>query len=221
MSFLFVKMPNYTYARSQGRNRFGRRRYGPLVTKGYLKAVIGTPESKFLDVTPASFTIPATLSTSSTFVLNDIIQGPGQNERIGNEVSNKSLHVRLNLARAATVDSLVRVIIFWNIEGQNQPPSLLLQNNTAGNAYISPLHKNYGKSFWVRYDRTYTLAAGQSQLVVDEIWRKMKAKTEYASTETGQITRNQLYITFISNQTVAGNQPTCTFYSRLNYMDVN
>lgn len=225
MSFLFVKMPNYTYARSQGRNRFGGRRHSRYVTKGYLKAVIGTPESKFLDRNNTPFTIPSTMTTSNTFSLNNMItQGPSQYQRIGNEVSNKSLHVRLNLARAATVDSLVRVIIFWNIDGLDLGDSAntnLLALNTAGNAYISPLNKNYGKSFWVRYDRTYTLAAGQSQLVVDEIWRKLKCKTEWNIAEPPAITRNQLYITFISNQTVAGNQPTASFYARLNYMDVN
>lgn len=219
-------MPNYTYARSQGRNRIGRRRYGRYVTKNYLKAVIGTPEPKFIDYPLASFLASSTLAASSTFLLNYIRLGTSDTGRIGNQITNKSLHVRLNMARPAALDAMVRVIIFWNMDADNTPNTNLLQDNTAGNAYISPLNKDFGKSFWVRYDRTYTLAAGQTQLVVDEIWRKLKCVTEYTGDPTPEnpgaqptITKNALYITFISNQVTSDNFPSCSMYARLNYMD--
>lgn len=218
-------MPNYTYARSQGRNRFGRRYRGRYVTKGYLKAIIGTPEAKYADTpaltgpTPAADTMTAP-GLGNVLALNDfIVPGTGAiAERIGNQVTNKSLHVRLDMARV-NVDSLMRVIIFWAVDGATEDPTNLLENNTSGFAYASPINKDYGKSFWVRYDRTYTLAAGQTQLVVDEIWRKLKCTTEWDTEVPQTVTRNTLYIAFISDQPLVANQPTFKFYARLNYMD--
>ncbi len=214
-------MPNSTYARSQGRNRFGRRYHGRFVTKGYLKAIVGVPETKYLDtyVAPIAATSQIGIApTATTFAINNIPSGTEPSQRIGEEVSNRSFHIRLNIQRAA-VDSLVRVIIYWNKDGAAQAPSNLLENNTAGEAYQSPLNKNYGKSFWVRFDKTYSIAAGQTQLVVDEIWRRTKCKTEYNASAIN-ITANQLLISFISNQTQPANQPLISFTSRVNYMDV-
>ncbi len=207
-------MPNATYARSQGRNRFGRGYRGRFVTKNYLKAVIGVPEAKWIDTTRAPAPVGPALGTGPGYqLLNAVPQGTGQNERIGNEISNKSLHIRLDIARAA-VDSLLRIIVFWNIDGAYTPSSIL--ENQA--SYQSPLNKDLGKTFWVRFDRTYTIAAGQTQLQVDEIWRRFKCKTEYL--ENGTISHNGLYIAFISNQATAANQPILSYTARLNYMDV-
>lgn len=206
-------MPNATYARSQGRNRFGRRYHGRFVTKNYLKAVIGVPEAKWLDTTKAPGPVGSSLVAANYQLLNAMPQGVGQNERVGNEISNKSLHIRLDIARAA-VDSLLRIIIFWNIDGA-YPPSSILENQAS---YQSPLNKDLGKTFWVRFDRTYTIAAGQTQLVVDEIWRRFKCKTEYL--ENDAVSHNGLYIAYISNQTTVANQPILSYTARLNYMDV-
>lgn len=213
-------MPNTTYARSQGRNNFGRRRHSKYVTKGYLKAIVGVPETKWQNALLAPISAPNTILVSGAaapVILNNISQGTGQQNRIGNQVSNKSLHIRLDIARAA-VDSILRVIIFWNLDGSANPVTNLLENNVAGAAYQSPLNKEYGKSFWVKFDKSYSIAAGQTQLVVDEIWRKLKCTTEYDEVP-GTITANALYIAFISNQATVANQPLFSFTSRLTYLD--
>lgn len=209
-------MPNTTYARSQGRNRFSRRRYGRYVTKGYLKAVVGVPENKWLNVTQAPTAIPA---TGLNVQLNNIGTGTSQSSRIGNEVSNKTLHMRLDIARGA-VDSLLRVIIYWYLDGSVATPESILEDVN----YQSPLNKVNGKSFWVKFDKTYSIASGQTQLVVDEIWRKLKCKTEY-STPGDQpnlpvTTANALYVLFISNQATVANQPILSFTNRLTFLDV-
>lgn len=216
-------MPNVTYARSQGRNRFGRRRYGPLVTKGYLKSIIGVPESKWINTVVAPTAVPSTIPTgppdAQNTCLNLISQGTTQSTRIGNEVSNRSLHVRLLLQRAA-VDSVVRVIIFWCIDGYVASGALISNLLEDPSSWQSPLNKDYGKSFWVRFDRTYTLAAGQTQLQVEEVWRKLKCKTEYALDTSNIPSHNALYMVAISNQTVLANQPLISYTARLNYMDL-
>lgn len=208
-------MPDYTYGRSTGRNRFGRRRYGRYVTKGYLKAIVGVPESKWFNVVRAPAVVGPTLGAGTSFPLNLMPQGTTQSTRIGTEISNKSLHVRMDIARAA-VDSLLRVIIFWNLDGVTSN-DLLLENPAS---YQSPLNKDYGKSFWVKFDKTYTIAAGQTQLVVDEVWRKLKCKTEFTDDATTVPSQNALFITAISNQATVANQPIWSFTSRLTYMDV-
>lgn len=215
-------MPFTTYARSQGRNRFGRRRYGPLVTKGYLKSIIGVPEVKWVN----TVLVPTPVDSLGTlYNLNAIALGTTESTRIGNEVSNKSLHLRLDLARGP-VDALVRIIILWWKDGNTTTaiappspptPSTILETVS----YQSPLNKTYGKSMWIKFDKTYTIAAGQTQLIVDEIWRKLRCKTEYVEgTATTSQTANSLYLLAISNQSTVANQPLFSFTSRLNYMDV-
>lgn len=232
-------MPDYSYARSQGRNRFGRRHHSKYVTKGYLKAVVGTPESKFIDtqLPLTQLTTPTSSGTPNVYPLNTLVQGTGQSQRIGNQVSNKSLHMRLELRRifgVGTVNSnlnqFVRVIIFWALDGTvgnavtgpaitPQQQSVLLLEDPSN--YQSPLNKEYGKSFWVKFDRTYTLASGQSELQTDEIWRKVKCSSEYNDAASSLVgtTRNALYVLFITSAPSAAQAPSVAFYSRLNYMD--
>lgn len=215
-------MPNYTYARSQGRNRFGRRRYGKYVTKNYLRAVVGPIEQKFTDYTQTALAILNQQNVNSILPLNaGISQGTGQSNRIGNQVQNRSVHIRFDLSRV-TVDSFVRVILFWWLDGSlttNTPTLAQILESPAN--YQSPLNKEYGKSFWVKFDRTYTLAAGQTQLQTEEIYRKLKCVTEWNDTagpQTG-ISHNSLHILFISSQSLT-NAPTLNLYSRVNFTDL-
>lgn len=232
-------MPNTTYGRSNGRN-FRRRNHSRYVTKGYLKAVVGAPESRWMDFLIA----PTAITSSGTiFNLNTPFPAPTADATTplgtlrGTEISNKSLHMRLSLRRQA-VDSFIRIIIFWNLDGMLAPPTVAPVNNGGTDLvsggilttadYQSPLNKYNGKSFWVKFDKTYTLAAGQTQLQVDEIWRKLKCQTEYspAVISGGQISggpaqRNSLHLLAISDQVDAENQPTLEYYSRISYMDVN
>lgn len=207
-------MPNTTYARSQGRNNFGRRRHSKYVTKGYLKSIVGVPESKWYNIVRPPVAVSDSLTTATT--LNLPLQGTGQTSRIGNEISNKSVHIRLDITRAA-VDALVRIILFWNLDGSTNVANLL----ETSTSYQSPLNKDYGKSFWVKFDKTYSIAAGQTQLVVDEIWRKLKCKTEFTDDTPGSVpSQNALQIVAISNQSLVANQPIWSYTSRVTFMDV-
>lgn len=206
-------MPNATYARKRSRN-FPRRRYSKYVTKNYLKAVVGEPEKKWFDVNGIS---TAVTNTGNLAQLNGIPPGTTSSNRVGNEVSNQSLFMRIDIARGA-VDSLLRFVILWWYDGNAAAvPTITDILQTA--SYNSPLNKVNGMSFKVKYDCTYTLAAGQTQLQVDEIYRKLKAKSEYAPTLNTN-TANTLYLLTISNQATVANQPTLTYYSRLNFMDL-
>jgi len=213
-------MPFATYARSQGRNYFGRRYRGRFVTKNYLKAIVGVPESKWFNVSVTPTAVPNGTPGSYSYHLNPITQGITQNTRVAAEVSNKSLQIRLDIARGA-VDSLVRLIIFWYKDGGLSTTGTTLATTILEtNDYQSPLNKDNGKSFWVRFDKTYTIAAGQTQLVVDEIWRKLKCKTEYNPETASSPSVNGLYLLALSNQSVIANMPLMSFTSRLTYLDV-
>lgn len=208
-------MPSYTHGRSQGRNPH-RRYHGKYVTKGYLRAIVGTPESKWLNTTVTAASVLS--APSSVYNLNFVPQGTDQSSRIGDEVTNKSIHMRLDLTRTA-VDSIVRVIIFWFMDGTAEvtpTPATILETVD----YRSPLNKNFGKSFWVKFDKTYTLTAGNLSIQVDEIWRRCKCKTEFNTSAGGLITANSLHMLVISNQTVLANQPLLSFTSRVTYLDV-
>lgn len=227
-------MPNTTYGRSNGRN-FRRRNHSRYVTKGYLKAVVGSPESRWMDflIAPTPITSSGTIfNLNSPFPPTTTTPTTPLGGLRGSEISNKSLHMRLSLRRQ-TVDSFLRIIIFWNLDGLDSPPTVApVGSGVVGweggilttADYQSPLNKYNGKSFWVKFDKTYTLAAGQTQLQVDEIWRKLKCQTEYQplqGTTGGDAQRNSLHLLAISDQVTAENQPTLEYYSRISYMDVN
>lgn len=215
-------MPNQTYGRSHGRSHFGRRNYSRYVTKGYLRAIVGKPESKWFNTNVAPAAVGAALNAGSVyaFPLNQIPQGITQSTRIGDAVSNKSLHIRLDIQRAA-VDAIVRVIVFWYLDGNTAttpvPPSLLLEDPAN---YRSPLNKDQGKSFWVKFDKTYSVASGQTAIQVDEVWRKLKCQTEYTSDAESTPSNNTLYIAALCNQTTVANQPLMSFTSRITYLDL-
>lgn len=199
-------MPDYTPGRSSGRNFSHYRMSRPK-----------PPEQKWFNTTIAPSPVLASLATlpAPNSILNPIPQGVTQSSRIGNEVHNRSVHIRLLLQRAA-VDAVVRIIIVWNLDGSVTNPNLLLEDNTN---FQSPLNKDYGKSFWVRFDKTYTLAAGQSQLQVDEIWRAVKCTTEYTDDGTTTPSANSLWLLAISNQATTANQPLLSYIARLTYTD--
>lgn len=200
-----------TYGKSHGRTYRSHGRGSKYVTKGYLRAIVGSPETKWVNLSLARAPISTTFNPT---LLNSVPQGTGQSQRIGDEVTNKSVQIRLDILRGA-VDSFLRVILFWALDGSTATPSDILETQS----YQSPLNKNQGKSFWVKFDKTYALAAGQSQAQVDEIWRQLKCKTEY---EAGSIVINQnsLYLAFISDQATTANQPQVSFTSRVVYLDM-
>lgn len=218
-------MPNNTYARTQGRNRFSRRKYSRYVTKGYLRAVVGVPENKWVDIPTASYPIMST--PPQLLLLNPISEGTSPNERVGSTVSNKSLHLRLSLSRGQ-FDTFVRIIIFWWLDGTRTDPAtpipitpdMILETVN----FQSPLNRANGKSFWVKFDRTYSLASGQSALQVDEIWRRLKCQSEYPVNEPplpadNQPTSNSLHLLALSTIGSEEAAPILQFHSRLTYLD--
>jgi hypothetical protein len=215
-------MPSQTYARTQGRNYNHRSDAGRLVTHRELEEIVGKPEWKWLDTRPPSVVIPL---TGTLILLNGIPEDTGPNGRIGVQVSNKSSHMRFTLSSATATTSYVRVIMFWALDGNFLDPatpitiaaSNLLQDGTD---YLSPLNKENGKSFRVRYDQTFAFAPGQMTAQVQEVYREFICDTEYSSDANppSNITSNALYILFLPTNAGAAST-TLNLYHRLNYID--
>lgn len=221
-------MPNSTYARSMSHKR--RQHYRTnLVTKGYLRAIVGNPEKKWFNTQLLPTSVPDTGIIQS---LTDLTQGVGDSQRIGDTVTIHSNLNRLSIERGS-VDAFLRVIMFrWQDQlVTTTPPNIptvdqILENNpdlVTPPSYQSPLNKNYGKSFKVMFDKTYTIAAGQSQLQVDKIYRSNRYQVEFTDLLIGQgtvTTTNGTFLLYISNQSVEANQPLFSFIHRITYTDV-
>lgn len=216
-------MPNSTYAKSQTRQR-RHHRSGPLVTKRYLRAIIGSPEKKWFNVNQGSPNgMGVSTITGDIYPLDQVAQGTGDNNRIGDTISLQSIQMRLDLART-TADGVLRVILFrWMQRATPTVANILEAPLFATQQYQQPINKNYGKSIKVLFDKTYTLATGQTQLQTDKIYRKAKYQTEFDSGTAESM--NGTYLLFIGSpinvaSPTAAQFPVYSFTSRITYTDV-
>nr|WAE42885.1 MAG: capsid protein [Cressdnaviricota sp.] len=170
------------------------------------------PEAKWLDTT----LLPLTPTTTPTLTnLSLIVQGPGQNQRIGDAIRGDSQFYRMTLARG-TVDCFVRVIHFiWKAD--DMPTAGEILANPA--LVVSPLNRDYSKTYHVQRDDLYTLANGESQLQVKkEFWDNGRTIKYSADASTAQ-TMNQVYVLFMSDQAAGATAPALNYYHRFSFMD--
>lgn len=177
-----------------------------------LEHKVPIPEHKWFDSTTSNFSIPA---TGSVVALDGIVQGDGQNERIGDSVKATSTFYRYTITRVL-VDSYVRIIHFiWK---SNDVPTVasILQTATV----VSPLNRDNGRIIRVLTDKLYTLATGQTQQQVEKHSKRLWYTNKYDSDAVTTTSVNGLYVLFISDQGTGANQPVINYYNRLTYTDM-
>lgn len=204
-------MPDYTTSQHHRKRYHHKNR---VVTTNMLRAMVPKPEAKWFDRT-----FQQTLGiTNGPVPLDLIVQGAGQNQRIGDSVKAKSSFVRYTLTRGAA-DSFVRVIHFiWKSNDIPQATDVLAVAS-GGQQTVSPLNRDNGRTLRIIHDRLYTLGSGQDQLQVEKWSKKMYFTNKYDSDGATTTSINGYYVLFVSDQTVAANQPTINYYHRLSYTD--
>lgn len=164
---------------------------------------------------------------------SNIVQGFTQNNLIGYKGKWNSYQYRCSLSRASLTptDSFVRMISFiWKpseLTGSGAPndPTIfqILDNGLSATAdqftYLSPYSREWAKQYRIIADKTYTVAQGQTELVLDKFYKKMHIPfTAFAPIETGTtLTSNVPYIFFIWSTGTAATQPVINFWPRLSY----
>jgi len=171
------------------------------------------PEPKWLDTTGT----PIITITTTPLILNltEVVQGPGQNQRIGDSIKCASQFYRMTMARG-TVDQFFRCIHFlWR--GDDVPPAASILQ--VPNQVVSPLNRDFSKTYKILRDDLYTLGSGESQLQVKKEFWDMKCTTKYTSDGDTSQTFNQLFVLFMSDQPTSATAPIINYYHRLTYTD--
>jgi len=205
---------------------------------------IPRPQRKYLDAYSAAVISPGTsyayllcLAQNNSVSGGDvsaITQGVTQNEFIGYKGVWKSYTHRMSLNRPAQItptDTFLRVIVFiWKpseltYAGNPNTPAIhqILDNGLSSTAtsftYLSPYSREWSKQYTILYDKTFTIAQYQTELVLDKAYKKLhKSFTAFAPIETGAtLTSNVPYVYFISDNDVVNDQPIIKYWPRLSY----
>lgn len=153
--------------------------------------------------------------TGTYTLLNGVAQGTNQGQRIGMQLKNKYLILRLIMNQNAGFVGLserIRVMLIWDKQPNGAAPTAnqLLTITAAGQAFISPININASKRYRIVYDKLYSLQSrggannvAESKMIT--IKKNLKLNTKYMDTGAtiASIQTNSLYLVTISQEDLA------------------
>lgn len=160
--------------------------------------------------------------------LAPIAQGPVSDERIGEEVSPTSIHIRGTLVAPSTFGGLATVrVLLVQMRDATTPTTIttagktqVLTNQGTVNGVLSPYVWDNQDKFTILSDRLFHLNSGDTSDdngVTFQIKRKISRKVRFASATT-TYESGGLYLMFIPNRASADNLQA-RFQSRLFFYD--
>lgn len=211
------------YARSGGRGRRGNYRQKFNTYNTNMSPVYPRPEVKNIDYQAGSLAAPFSILADGTnmYVLNQIAPGSAGTQRIGRQVSTKSVYYQfvLNFGTGA-VPNAIRHILFWDKAANGDPAPASAADVLSNSAmYIaSPLSLANSKRFVILADDRFTLSPNGEQIKIVNGFRKINQLTEYNDTNNNPMT-GALLLLLISDEVVTANQPTCYGIWRTRFID--
>lgn len=201
-------------------------KYAPLAVQVAKMAAQINTEKKYFDTTQNGTVIPA---TGTMYAVTAIDEGQTQNTRIGISQLNDTYFIRGYLSQPPTYDNstsdpiYVREILFiWNDNFQQNPINVANLTKLFEDPALpltSPLDIEGSKSFSIIRDKTHWLSIARPVVDIEEFININPLHSKYDGPLDTDITFSHIFHLFISNQTVAGQQPTLQSYERLRYYD--
>lgn len=214
-------------ARRRYRRKYRRsaRRKGRLATKKFVvKQIRKDIETKFYDRTVTVLGTPdAVPSTGTPYVLTTPAQGTTDQNRVGDKVRVRGLHVKGQFA-IGDVNQSIRLIIMQYKQATNLHAAAvteLLQSAYVGTtaAPYAPFAHDYKHIYTPLYDRTWYMDSVAQPVVNFELRVPMKyVKREIAYQAASTDAINHIYLVAISDSTAVVH-PTINFISRFFYDD--
>lgn len=185
----------------------------------------GMPESKYLDTAPTVNPLQA----GATLLLNGLVEGLDNINRIGRKVDIKNIQAKLvvynnTLATTSTPGSeVIRVAIVYD----RQPNSALgnyFDVYTGAAAVNTPLYprsvNNIGRFRVLKEELIYLDTAGGASKTID-FWMPCDLLTRYDGTgaTVADISSGCLFLAYGSSNAVGAAQSTMTGYIRINFTD--
>ena len=178
-------------------------------------------ETKFMDTVQTSTNIN---TTGGNIVISEIAQGLTSQTRVGDSLKIQHIEVRGRVnVNAAAANSLMRVLIFRDLDGAGTPPATsdVLELTGTVSAPLSPYKFRNLQRFAILYDELFELQGTvQGSAGIPFIYSASHAGhilylgTTAASASDGKGT---LYVLAVSDE--ATNTPTLAFYSRISFTD--
>lgn len=213
--------------------RFGQpKRTGPYsraamiaAARAPLRAIAAPGEFKSVDVNGQ---INSDL-TGGVGLLNGIAPGSGLDQRIGRQVTLKSIQIRfqVNVTSGTGVDQVSRVLVVYDRQSNAAAPTTANIISAAGTGYdvLRPKNLDNRKRFKILMDRTFYLnASGESNSgVCFNFYRRLRHPMEFNAGVAGtiaDIVSGSIYVVCVGNQAVGATAGQMTYFSRVRYVDV-
>jgi hypothetical protein len=202
--------------RNNGRRR-GRQNKSPgkqaLRLARQLQAKLGKSEIKYHD-SAASMTedYDGTLAG-----LNEVAQGDGNDERVGNQIILERLNLRY-YGNANTGNALTRVIVIWDKMNKITTTGELLEDSGAAGVVISPFTYDNLKQYEILFDKVLSHTVNGNNLKNVEVTIDLKQKLTVFDLVGTNINVGYLKIATFSNL-VTTNLPTLNWSCRLFFRD--
>lgn len=212
-------MPRFRRRRPRGVRR-RRRRARPRRMSRRSRRVVLDPERKVNDVEVGTFAVSA---IGSSFLLNGIAQGSGNNQRQGLQHIGLSQLVTYTLDINATTGSNQEVKVALVLFKQPAGTGLLIPNiwdNTGGpSAVIAHRNLQNALRFKILWTRTHRLDLA-NQTVNRVVMRRMRLKTRYLTAGGGVANQSTgaLYLVVLSSTNTVADQPTCLAQCRYRFV---
>lgn len=227
-------MARYGSQLSRGRgSRYGRRGYTDLFQNQNLRMdpVYPRPEVKAIDVPLGSSANPNSIplggtGTGTFAVLNGMAQGTGLGQRLGNQLSTKSVYYQyvLNFG-TGPVPNAIRHLLVWDKQPNGLSPLSTdvlgsNQSTTTVDFITAPMNLSNRDRFVILADERTTLSPNGDQIRIMTGFRKINQRTDFGpSTAASTPNTGALCLIFFSDETVTANQPTVYGTWRVRYID--
>ncbi len=204
------------------RRRRGRRaRRRPRAMRRTRRVALD-PERKTVDVT-ISFNPE---NGGDIFLLNGVVQGAADEDRIGNQQLNLSLGVNFiitnNLAAGAP-NNVTRMALMWDMQPQGALPAVADIWTHVGSSSVVVGHRIIPhalrfKTLWTRTVMTTVNGSGVQKRF--KMFKTFRVKTRYSAggSGIGNIQSGALLLVVAAEQATAGDRPSLLFASRVRYV---
>lgn len=175
-------------------------------------------ENKYFDQSLSS----GVTAVGLLYNISDITRGTDVTQRVGNQVTLKSIEFRLSFSLNSNVTkAAVRFLVVLDKQGYNAPVvSDILEPGLINTTYtdIAPYHWDYRKRFDVKKDEVVSLTKGGPQ---EYTTRHFVMPLNLQSQHIGASTtfKNQLYLLVIGSELNIANISSFQYHSRLIFTD--
>jgi len=188
--------------------------------KQIVRSMVNKPvEIKYFD----QYQISTSVTASGTITnISDITRGNDVTQRIGNQVTLKSIHFRVGMyLNANATQTALRILVIQDTFGTNAPAVTDVLETAFLSSYyseIAPYYWDYRKRFKIlKDDVTYLCKNSDTSGVFKEYNIKLGFNSQHIGAST--TFKNQVYLLLVSNESNALNLPVVNIHSRLLFTD--